>query len=66
MRKKLAVPVLVVSFLCMIATAIHNYGFAGAADIIGGTGVIVSVVVVVISIALIMYARSMAKKGVLA
>ena len=42
MRKKLAVPVLLVSFLCMVATAIHNYGFAAGADVVGGGGQIQS------------------------
>jgi hypothetical protein len=65
MRKKLAVPVLVVSFLCMVVTAIQNYGFAGATDIVGGMGVVFSAVIFVVSLALIIYARSMARKGVL-
>jgi hypothetical protein len=47
-------------------TAVHNYGFAGGASIVGGTGVIFSVVVFVIALALVIYARSMARKGVLA
>ena len=65
MRKKLAVPVLLVSFLCMVVTTIYNYGFAGAADIVGATGLVISAVVFVIALALIIYARSMATKGVL-
>ena len=66
MRKKLAVPVLVVSFLCMVVTAIHNYGFAGAADVTGSAGTVFSVVIFIVSLALIFYARAMTKKGVLA
>ncbi len=65
MRKKFAVPVLVVSFLCMVVTAIHNYGFAGGADIVGGGGLAFSAVIFVVALALIIYARSMARKGVL-
>jgi hypothetical protein len=65
MRKKLAVPVLFVSFLCMVVTTIHNYGFAGAADIGGGKELFFSVVIFVVALALPIYARSMAKKGVL-
>jgi hypothetical protein len=66
MRKKSAFPVLAASFLCMVVTAVHNYGFAGGASIVGGTGVIFSVVIFVIALALVIYARSMARKGVLA
>lgn len=65
MRKKLAVPVFVVSFLCMVVTAIHNYGFAGAADIVGGMGLAFSAIVFVVALALIFYARSLTTKGVL-
>ena len=65
MRKKFAVPVLVVSFLCMVVTAIHNYGFSGGADIVGGGGLAFSAVIFVVALALIIYARSMARKGVL-
>ena len=61
----LAVPVLVVSLLCMVVTAIHNYGFAGGADIVGGVGLFFSAVIFVVALALVIYARSMARKGVL-
>jgi hypothetical protein len=66
MRKKLAVPVLLVSFLCMVVTTVHNYGFAEGADIVGGMGLSFSVVIFVVALALVIYARSMARKGVLA
>lgn len=65
MRRKLAVPVLVVSFLCMVVTTIHNYGFAGATDIVGSTGLVFSAVIFAIALALIIYARAMVRKGVL-
>jgi hypothetical protein len=65
MRKKSAFPVLATSFICMVVTVIHNYGFAGAADITGATGTIFSVVIFVVALGLTFYARSMANKGVL-
>ena len=65
LRRKRAVPVLVVSFACMAATMIHNYGFAGGAEISGGSGIIFSMVVFLVSLALIFYSRAMARKGVL-
>ena len=64
-RKKLAAPVLLVSFLCMVVVTVHNYGFAGAADIGGGMELFFSVVIFVVALALVIYARSMAKKNVL-
>jgi len=66
MRRKLAVPVLAASFVCMAVTAIRNYGFAGAADVVGGTGLFFSVIIFIVALALIFYARSLAGKGVLA
>ena len=65
MRKKLAVSVLAVSFLCMVVTSIYNYGFAGGIDIVGGTGFLISVVIFGIALALVVYARAMARRGVL-
>ena len=65
LRKKLAVPVLAVSFVSMVVTAIHNYGFSGAADIVGTMGAVFTVIIFVIALALVMYAGSMAKRGVL-
>lgn len=64
-RKKLAFPILTVSFLCMVVTTIHNYGFAGGADIVGGAGLIFTVVIFVVALALVIYARRMVKNGVL-
>jgi len=65
LRKKLAVPVLAVSFLCMVVTSIYNYGFAGGADIAGGFELVFSAAIFVVALALVIYARAMAKKGVL-
>ncbi|MBN2291427.1 MAG: hypothetical protein JXM70_03320 [Pirellulales bacterium] len=64
-RRKLAVHILVASFICMLVTMIHNYGFAGGAAILGTTGLIFSAVVFVIELALIIYAYVMVKKGVM-
>jgi hypothetical protein len=65
MRRKFAFPVLLVSFLCMVVTTIHNYGFAGAAEIVGGVGIVFGVLVFVVAFALVIYVRRMARKGVL-
>lgn len=46
-------------------TVINNYGFGGAADIVGGMGLLFSAVICVAALALIIYARSMVKRGVL-
>jgi hypothetical protein len=66
MRKKLALPVFVASFLCMVVTTIQTYGFAGGMDVSGAGGLAFSAVIFVVALFLIIYARSMTKKGVLA
>ena len=66
MRRKLAMPVLLASLFCMVVTTIHNYGFAGGTEILGGTGLVFTAVIFVIALALVFYARSMTSKGILA
>jgi len=65
MRKKLAMPVFAVSFVCMVVTTIHNYGIAGAAEVVGGAGLFFSALIFVVALGLVLYARKMAAKGVL-
>ncbi len=43
---------------------IHNYLIAGSAAVVVGTGIFFSVVIFVISLALVVYAPRMASKGV--
>lgn len=66
LRKKLALPVFVVCFLCMVVTMIHNYGIAGGADVVGAMGLFFSVLIFVVALVLIIYARAMMRRGVLA
>jgi hypothetical protein len=65
MRRRLAAPVLLLSLVCMAITAIQNYAFAGGADIVGATGLFFSVVIFIVALLLVLYARAMARKGVL-
>jgi len=65
MRRKFAFPVFVASFICMLVTVIHNYGFAGAADVFGGMDMMFGAIIFVVSLALVFYARKMASNGVL-
>lgn len=65
LRKRHALPVYVIAFLCMVVTMIRDYGFAGAADIVGGAGIVFAVIVFVVMLGLILYTRHMIRKGVL-
>ncbi len=65
MRRKLAVHVFLISFLCMVVTSIYSYGVVGAGEIMGPTGMFFSLVIFVVALGLFLYARKMARKGVL-
>jgi len=65
LRKRLAFAVLAVSFLCMVVTAIHNYGFSNALEILGTFGTVFTCVIFVVALALVLYARAMARRQVL-
>lgn len=65
MRKKLAVPVLMVSFVAMIATVIYQYGFTNTMEVMGAGGVVFTLIIFVVSLLLVVYSRRMAARGVL-
>ena len=66
LRKSLAVPVLLVSFLAMIATSIHNFLLSDGVAVMGGAAVAFSALIFAIALGLWQYARAVAGKGVLA
>lgn len=66
LRKRLAVPVLLVSFVAMIITSVHNFLLSDGMEIMGGTGVAFSAVIFLVALGLWLYARTMAKKAILA
>jgi hypothetical protein len=65
LRKRLAVPVLLASFLAMIVTAVHNFLLTNGLEVMGGTGLGFSVLIFVVALGLWLYARAMARRGVL-
>jgi len=65
MRKRLAVPVLLISLVSMVVTAIRNYVFASGMEVTGGSGLAFTVVIFVVAVALWLYGRRMARTGVL-
>ena len=66
LRRRLAVTVLLISFLSMIVTSLHNFVFSNGLDVMGGLGVTFSVLIFVVALGLWLYARAMARQGVLA
>jgi hypothetical protein len=66
LRKRLAVPVFGVSLATLVLTFIYNFALTNGFAIMGGVGgLIFSAVIFVIAVALLLYARRLARVGVL-
>jgi hypothetical protein len=66
LRRKLALPVFVVSLVAMVATTVHNYLLSDGLELMGGIGpAIFSVLIFAAAVALVLYTRAMAARGVL-
>jgi hypothetical protein len=66
LRKKLAEPVFLVSFLAMVVTTIHNYVLSDGLEVMGGIGTLLfSAAIFVVALLLYLYARAMRDRGVL-
>lgn len=66
LRKKLAVPVLIVGLIAYLFTCVHNYALSNGMEIMGGVGALIfSMVIFVITLFLLLYSRAMTAKGIL-
>ncbi len=65
MKKRLAAPVLLGSFVAMVVTSIHNLLLTDGLAVMGAGAAAFSAVIFVVALALWLYARSQADKGVL-
>ena len=66
LRKKLAVQVLLVSFLSMVITSFHNFFLSNGLEVMGGAvPLIFTIVIFFVALGVWLYARAMAEKGVL-
>ncbi|MEM9668240.1 MAG: hypothetical protein AAF950_04880 [Pseudomonadota bacterium] len=66
LRRRFAMPVFGASFAGLIVSIVYNYGLTEGGALSGTQGLIISGVLVAVALALFLYARSMAKRGVLA
>lgn len=65
-RKGLAVPLFLASLVCMILTSIRNFAFSNGLEVMGGAAnLIFSAVILVVGVLLLVYARSIRKRGML-
>jgi len=65
LRKRLAVPVFMVSLVSMVTTAIYNFGFSSGLDVMGPSGLGFTVVIFFVALGLWFYARAMQDRGVI-
>jgi hypothetical protein len=65
LRKKLASPVLLMSFVAMVGTSIHNFGMSNGLEVMGGVGAVFSLLIFLFALGLWLYARAMTERGVL-
>jgi hypothetical protein len=66
LRKRLAFHLFLSSLICMVLTSIHNFALSNGLEVMGGVGTLIfSAVIVVIGVLLLVYARSMCKRGAL-
>lgn len=65
MRRRLAVPVFMVSLGSMVITAIYNFGFSAGMEMMGFTGLVFTVVIFCVALGLLLYSRAMHIRGVL-
>jgi hypothetical protein len=66
-RKRLAVPVFIVSFIAMVATTIYNFGLSNGMEVMGGPSALAfPAVIFVVALLLVVYTRALRARGVLA
>ncbi len=65
LRNRFAVPVYAGAFVSMVITSVYSYGFANGIDLMGVGGFLFSLAIFAISLALWLYSKAMAARGVL-
>lgn len=65
LRRRLAVSVFLVSLLAMVGTAVHNLLLSNGLEVMGAQGIIFTALIFLFAVGLLLYARSMAKRGAL-
>lgn len=64
-RRRLAVSVFAISLAGLIVSSIYSFGLSNGMEMMGTGGAVFSLVIVLISIALLLYAMAMSRRGVL-
>jgi len=62
-RQRLAVPVFGVSLLGVVVTFVYNFLLSNGVEVMGTGGAVFSLVIFVVAVALLLYARALARAG---
>ncbi|GHA15732.1 hypothetical protein GCM10008090_26640 [Arenicella chitinivorans] len=65
MRNKLAAPIYLASIITYLLACLHNFLLTNGADFMGTAGLIMTVIILLIAIALYFYSRAQIARGVL-
>jgi hypothetical protein len=66
-KKKLAVAILLASFVAALVTTVYNYGLSNGFEVVGHPAAVAfSALILVVALMLYLYARAMGRRGVLA
>ncbi len=65
LRKRLALPVFALSFVCMAVSSLRNYGLSDGLEVMGAAGFVFTLAIFVVSLLLVVYSKRMTDEGVL-
>jgi len=65
LRKGLAAPAFLASFVAMIFPTIYSFGFSNGMEVMGATGFVFTSLIFLVSLGLVLYSRAMRTRGVL-
>jgi len=65
LRKGLAAPAFLASFVAMIFPTIYSFGFSNGMEVMGATGFVFTILIFLVSLGLVLYSRAMRTRGVL-
>jgi len=65
LRKRLATPVFLASFVAMVVSAVYNFGLSEGMAVMGTSGFAFTVAIFFVALGLVLYARAMSSRQVL-
>ena len=66
LRKRAAVGVFAVSFVSMLVTSVYSFGLSAGREVMGAGGLVFSLVIFVVALALVLYSQALRRREILA